>query len=188
MTSDVKAARAGAVPTAPAVERVDAEADAAPPMADRVLLATDGREIPPKAIEVAANLARRTNAPVHVFSIARVWGTAFGFPNPGLLPTKQEWDVQRRLVEKAVKALQRQGLAATGNVVGTRRGAKRIVAEAGRLGCDAIVMPADPPRNRLVADFIWSQEPYRVKRRAKIAVHLVVDEDTAAKPAAKRRA
>jgi hypothetical protein len=34
-------------------------------------------------------------------------------------------------------------------------------------------MAADPPRGRLVADFMRSQEPYRVRRRAKIPVYLV---------------
>ncbi len=38
--------------------------------------------------------------------------------------------------------------------------------EAERLDCAAIVMGADRPRNRFVADFMWSQEPYRVRRRA----------------------
>jgi nucleotide-binding universal stress UspA family protein len=127
-------------------------------------------------VDLAARMAERTNAPVHVFSIARVWGTTFGFPNPGLLPTKKEWDEQRRVVDKAVARLRRKGIDADGRVVGTRAGAKRIVREARRLKCDAIVMGADPPRNRLIADFIWSQEPYRVRRRARdLPVYLVVD-------------
>ena len=61
-------------------------------------------------------------------------------------------------------------------MLGTRKATKRIVGEAERLGCDAIVMAADPPRGRLVADFLWSQEPYRVRRRAKIPVYLVLAE------------
>ena len=141
-----------------------------------VLLASEAREIPRGAVDLAARMAERTNAPVHVFSIARVWGTTFGFPNPGLLPTKKEWDEQRRVVDKAVARLRRKGIDADGRVVGTRAGAKRIVREARRLKCDAIVMGADPPRNRLIADFIWSQEPYRVRRRARdLPVYLVVD-------------
>jgi hypothetical protein len=59
-----------------------------------VLLASEEREIPRAAVDLAARIAERSNAPVHVFSIARVWGTSFGFPNPGLLPTKKEWDRQ----------------------------------------------------------------------------------------------
>jgi hypothetical protein len=34
-------------------------------------------------------------------------------------------------------------------------------------------MAADPPRNRFISDLMWSQEPYRVQRRAKVPVHLV---------------
>jgi hypothetical protein len=36
-------------------------------------------------------------------------------------------------------------------------------------------MAADEPRNRIVADLMWSQEPYRVQRRAKVPVLLVTD-------------
>ena len=81
------------------------------------------------------------------FSIARVHGTAFGFPSPGLLPTKSEWQEQRDLVARG-QAL-RKGLQAEGEVVGTREAAARICSRpSGR--CDAIVMAADPaqPRGR----------------------------------------
>jgi nucleotide-binding universal stress UspA family protein len=138
-----------------------------------VLLASEEREIPRAAVQLAARMARRCRAPVHVFTIARVWGTSFGFPNPGLNPTKREWDAQRVNVEKTVAALRRKGIQADGRVVGTRAAAKRIVREARRLECDAIVMAADLPRSRWVADFIWSQEPYRVRRRADVPVYLV---------------
>jgi nucleotide-binding universal stress UspA family protein len=141
-----------------------------------VLLASEEREIPVEAVDLAAQMAEKSSAPVHVFSIARVWGTSFGFPNPGLLPTKKEWDEQRRVVDKAVARLRRKGIDADGRVVGTRAGAKRIVREARRLKCDAIVMGADPPRSRLISDFLWSQEPYRVRRRARdLPVYLVVE-------------
>jgi nucleotide-binding universal stress UspA family protein len=139
----------------------------------RVLLASEGRPIPRAAVEYAARLAGTYRAPVHVFSIARIWGTGLGIPVPGLLPTKYEWDEQRELVGDAVEALKQRGLPAEGHVVGTRRATKRIVGEAARLGCDVIVMAADPARNRLLADFMWSQEPYRVRRRAKVPVYLV---------------
>ena len=138
-----------------------------------VLLASEEREISRAAIQLAARMARRCRAPVHVFTIARIWGTTFGFPNPGLYPSKKEWDTQRVNVDKAVSALRRKGIDADGRVVGTRAGAKRIIREARRLECDAIVMGADPPRHRLLADFIWSQEPYRVRRRADVPVYLV---------------
>lgn len=135
----------------------------------RVLLASEGRRIPAAAIEAAAALSDR----VHVFTVVRVWGTSLGLPNPGLLPTKPEWDEQREVIRDAVAALTRHGVEATGHVLATRKPTKRIVGEAERLGCEAIVMAADPPRNRLVADLMWSQEPYRVRRRASMPVYLV---------------
>jgi nucleotide-binding universal stress UspA family protein len=142
----------------------------------RVLLASEGRPIPRAAVEYAARLAGTYRAPVHVFSIARIWGTGLGIPVPGLLPTKYEWDAQRELVAEAVDGLKKRGIEADGHVVGTRKATKRIVGEASRLGCDAIVMAADPARNRLVADFMWSQEPYRVRRRARVPVYLVTED------------
>jgi nucleotide-binding universal stress UspA family protein len=138
-----------------------------------LLVASEGRPIPDAAVTLAVDIARSNNARVYVFSIARVWGTGLGLPMPGLLPTKAEWDVQNESVRKAVMALRKRGVKAEGRVVGTRRSGKRIVAEAARLGCGAIVMGADKQRNRLVGDFSWSQEPYRVRRRARVPVYLV---------------
>jgi nucleotide-binding universal stress UspA family protein len=139
----------------------------------RILLASEGRPISPEALEFALELARSRRAAVHVFSVARVWGTSLGFPSPGLLPTRREWDQQREIVKSAVKKLKRAGVEAEGRVLGTRKAAKRIVGEAKRLGCDVIVMGADPPRNRVLADMMWSQEPYRVRRRSQLPVYLV---------------
>jgi nucleotide-binding universal stress UspA family protein len=138
-----------------------------------VLLASEERAIPKAAVDLAARIARRSGAEVHVFAIARVWGTSFGFPNPGLFPTKKEWATQHENVDRAIRRLERKGVAATGRVVGTRAGAKRIVREAERAGCDVIVMGADPPRSVAVRNFLWSQEPQRVARRARIPVYLV---------------
>jgi nucleotide-binding universal stress UspA family protein len=139
-----------------------------------VLLASEDRAIPKQAVDLAARIARRSGATVHVFSIARIWGTSFGFPNPGLFPSKREWQQQYDNVDRAIERLARKGVQADGRVIGTRAGAKRIVKEAERLGCDAIVMGADPPRAPVVRDFMWSQEPYRVRRRAAVPVYLVV--------------
>lgn len=127
-------------------------------------------------MELAAALARQRSTEVRVFSIARIHGTSLGLPMPGLLPSKREWDEQREIAHAAVRTLRRQGIAASARVVGTRRAGKRIVQEAMALGCDTIVMGADPRRSVLVADFLWSQEPYRVRRRgcrAGLQVHLV---------------
>jgi nucleotide-binding universal stress UspA family protein len=144
---------------------------------ERILLASEGRPISDAAIDKVVELARPGDASVRVFSIARVHGTQFGMPNPGLLPTKKEWQEQRDIVGRAVARLKRKGVDADGHVVGTRKSTKRILQEATLAGCDAIVMAADPDRNRAVGDFLWSQEPQRVRRKAKIPVFLVTEEE-----------
>jgi nucleotide-binding universal stress UspA family protein len=138
----------------------------------RILLASEGRTIPNAAIARVVELAER-GAMVRVFSIARVHGTAFGMPTPGLLPTRAEWTAQRDLVDKAIKRLKRKGLTAEGHVLGTRNATKKILQEASQYGCQAIVMAADPDRARFVATAMWSQEPQRVRRRARVPVFLV---------------
>jgi nucleotide-binding universal stress UspA family protein len=143
---------------------------------ERILLASEGREFSNAAVARVLELLDR-DASVYVLSIARVHGVAFGLPNPGLLPTKREWDEQREMVGKVVKRLKRKGIEADGRVVGTRNATKKIVEEAKISGCDAIVMTADADRNRVIGDFSWSQEPQRVRRKAKIPVFLVHEDD-----------
>lgn len=108
-----------------------------------------------------------------MLAVGRVHGSSFGLPNPGLLPTRKELEDLYGEVDKAIARLKRKGLEADGQVLATRNGAKRIAREAERLRCRAIVMAADPNRNALVRNFMWSQEPQRVARRARVPVHLV---------------
>jgi nucleotide-binding universal stress UspA family protein len=144
---------------------------------ERILLASEGRPFSDAAIARVVELARPSEASVRVFTIARIHGVSFGMQMPGLLPTKAEWKEQRDIVDKAVKRLERKGIEADGHVVGTRKSTKRILQEAEYAGCDAIVMGADPDRNRVTGDFSWSQEPQRVRRKAKIPVFLVHEDD-----------
>jgi nucleotide-binding universal stress UspA family protein len=144
----------------------------------RILLASEGRQIPDAAISQTIELAA-PGAFVHVFTVARVHGVAFGLPSPGLLPTKKEWAEQRDIVTKAIRRLERKGIEADGHVLGTRNGAKKIVQEATQHGCEAIVMAADADRNRVVGNLLWTQEPQRVRRRAKVPVFLVLEEGEA---------
>jgi nucleotide-binding universal stress UspA family protein len=142
----------------------------------RILLASEGRPIPPAAVARAIELAKPAGASVHVFTIARVHGTAFGMPSPGLLPTKKEWAAQRDIVSKTIRRLERRGVKADGHVLGTRNATKKILAEAAQERCEAIVMAADPDRNRVTGNMMWTQEPQRVRRKAKLPVYLVPDE------------
>jgi len=148
------------------------------PLFGRILLATEGRPIPDAAIRRVIELADPEGASVRVLSIARVHGTSFGMPNPGLLPSRDEWREQQEIVTKAIKRLKRKGIPADGHVIGTRKSTQKICEEATLQECEAIVMAADPDRRRLVADAMWSQEPQRVRRKAKIPVFLVPDPGT----------
>jgi nucleotide-binding universal stress UspA family protein len=143
---------------------------------ERVVVASEGRDISWPVLQQAFELARPSKAEVRIVLIARVWGTSLGFPNPGLNPSKQEWDERRLIARRAVEALEKAGFEASAQIVGTRKAAKRIVSEADKFGASAIVMGCDRDRG-LLGDFIWSQEPYRVRRRAKVPVYLIrVDE------------
>jgi hypothetical protein len=141
-----------------------------------VLLASEGRPFTVASIALAADLARAADGTVQVLSIARVHGVGFGLQAPGLIPTKAEWDEQREIVNRAVSRLRRRGLQAEGQVLGTRKPAKRICALAGELGSGAIVMGADPARAKLIRGMLWSQEPQAVERRSKVPVHLAIEE------------
>lgn len=139
----------------------------------RLMVASEGRPINHDVIVQALELARPLKAYVFVLSIARVWGTALGFPNPGLQPNKREWAEQKRIVKEAVVAFEKAGHESNGIVLATRRAAKRISSEAELRDMDAIVMGADHNRG-LLGDFSWSHEPYRVARRSRIVpVYLV---------------
>lgn len=138
----------------------------------RLVLASEGRQIPYTVMQRVFELARPHKAEVRVVSIARVWGTSLGFPNPGLLPSKHEWKEQKQIVRKAVSALEKAGFEASGHVIGTRKATKRILGEATQFKADAIIMGCDPDRG-ILGDFAWAHEPYRVARRARVPVYLV---------------
>jgi nucleotide-binding universal stress UspA family protein len=108
-----------------------------------------------------------------VLAIGRVHGASFALPNPGLLPTRKELEDLYAEVDRAIGRLERKGVDARGEVLATRNGAKRIARRAEGLGCQAIVMAADPDASPLKRNFMWSQEPQRVARRSKVPVHLV---------------
>jgi nucleotide-binding universal stress UspA family protein len=91
------------------------------------------------------------------------------------MPNKKELAEAKENVTRAVKRLKKKGVYAEGHILATRKSTKRIVQEAIKEECDAIVMAADPDRNRWVSDFLWEQEPQRVRRKAKIPVFLVLE-------------
>jgi nucleotide-binding universal stress UspA family protein len=136
-----------------------------------VLLASEGRPFSAEALAAARALAAVHGTRVHVLVTTRIWGTGMGLPHPGLLPSKKEMGAARDLVDAAIRDLEKHGLEAEGQVIGTRRPAKVIVREAELLKVDAIVMGADPKKR--LGDWRWSNEPYRVAALAPLPVCLV---------------
>ncbi len=78
--------RAGA-PDSSAVRK--AKLDEQPTQRAAVLVATMGVEHPADVIRRAVELS--AGAPVAVVTIARIYGSSLGLPNPGLMPTRRRW-------------------------------------------------------------------------------------------------
>ena len=67
-----------------------------------VLIASTGEPIPEAAVNRAVTLSG--GEPVAVVSIARIYGSALGLPNPGLMPTQKELGAQRARVAQTLAA------------------------------------------------------------------------------------
>lgn len=109
-----------------------------------------------------------------MLTIARLWGTGLGLPHPGLRPSKNEMAEQEAEVARTIGQLESLGVKSSGHIVTTRKPGRSILKEADRQECEAIVMGADPRRTWMVRDFMWSQEPYRVRRRAAVPTYLIL--------------
>jgi hypothetical protein len=114
--------------------------DKQPDQAAEVLIASVGVPIPSAVIRTAVQLSE--GGPVAVISIARIYGSSLGLPNPGLMPTKKEMAEQRALVAKAVSRLERSGVEAWGQVAATRRFAKTIAGAARARGAQHVLVVA----------------------------------------------
>jgi hypothetical protein len=89
---------------------------------------------------------------VAIVAIARIYGSSFGLPSPGLMPTRKEMEEQLAVVNKAIARLERAGIEAWGQVASTRRYAKTI-AQAGRargVSSVLVVTPEVPRWRRLM--------------------------------------
>lgn len=124
-----------------------------------VLLASVDGSFSRKAIAEAVSRSG-PDGRVYVVSVARIHGTAFGFPHPALYPNKQERAEHRAAVAKAIRALEKSGITARGEVVATRHAARTLAGKARRRECEQIVVSARP-RSRLGV-LSWSNEPHRL--------------------------
>ena len=103
--------------------------DPQPTSAAAVLLASSGSPFSRAAVRRAHELA--AGEPVAVLSILKVYGSQFGLPNPGLMPTRREREEQLTVVRRAIDALERRGCTADGQVAATRS-AGRMIAKVAR--------------------------------------------------------
>jgi len=90
-----------------------------------VLLASDGRRgFGSRAVARAAALAGSET--VAVVTIAKIYGSSFGLPAPGLMPTKDEMNERLAWIRDALARLERKGVEADGQVAQTRRAVRTI--------------------------------------------------------------
>ena len=111
-----------------------------------VLLASSGAPFSKAAISRARELA--SGEPVAVLTILKIYGSAFGLPNPGLLPTGREREEQLSIVGRAITELERRGCRADGQVAATRS-AGRMIAKVARARQVRYVVMDDRPESGL---------------------------------------
>ena len=109
-----------------------------------VLLATTGEPFSKAAIRRAHE--RAAGEPVAVLAILKVYGSQFGLPNPGLLPTRREREEQFALVRRAIDALERRGGSADGQIATTRSAGRTIAKVARARGVRYVVMDDREPK------------------------------------------
>ena len=105
-----------------------------------VLLASTGGEFRPESIALSASIANR--GLVGVLIIARIYGSSFGLPNPGLLPTKKERETAQDRVDSAIDQLLRLGIRADGQIMMTRNIASSISRVARARTADRVIVEA----------------------------------------------
>jgi len=107
-----------------------------------VLLASSGSPFSRAAIRRAHELA--AGEPVAVLSILKVYGSSFGLPNPGLMPTKREREEQFANVQQAIKDLERLGGTVDGQIAATRSAGRTIAKVARVRDVNWVVMDSPP--------------------------------------------
>jgi hypothetical protein len=136
-----------------------------------VLLAPEGREpLSPEAIARAAELASPDG--VAVLAIAKIYGTQFGLPHPGLMPTQAEVDLRRQWIADAIAALERRGVEADGQLAATRKAIKLIARVAVARSVQHVVV--DQSTQTGVRLMIEGDTGKDVRRRLRGAAEVIV--------------
>jgi hypothetical protein len=133
-----------------------------------VLLASSGAPFSKAAVRRARELA--AGEPVAVLSILKIYGSTFGLPNPGLLPTRREREEQFTNVKRAINQLERSGCTADGQIAATRSAA-RTIARVARVRQVRVVVMDDSTESgvrRVIESSITSTVRRRLAGRADI--------------------
>jgi nucleotide-binding universal stress UspA family protein len=133
-----------------------------------VLLASSGAPFSKAAVRRARELA--AGGPVAVLSILKIYGSTFGLPNPGLLPTRREREEQFANVQKAISQLERSGCKADGQIAATRS-AGRMIAKVARVRQVRVVVMDDSAESgvrRVIEGSVTSIVRRRLAGRADI--------------------
>jgi nucleotide-binding universal stress UspA family protein len=133
-----------------------------------VLLASSGAPFSKAAVRRARELA--AGEPVAVLSILKIYGSTFGMPNPGLLPTRREREEQFANVSKAINQLERSGCTADGQIAATRS-AGRMIAKVARARQVRVVVMDDSAESgvrRVIEGSVTSTVRRRLAGRADI--------------------
>ena len=109
-----------------------------------VLLASTGEPFSKAAVRRAHELA--AGETVAVLTILKVYGSQFGLPNPGLLPTRREREEQYTLMQRTIAALERRGGGTVDGQIAATRSAGRTIAKVARARNVRYVVMDDRPQ------------------------------------------
>ena len=107
-----------------------------------VLLASSGSPFTRAAMRRARELA--AGQPVAVLSILKVYGSTFGLPNPGLLPSHREREEQLAIIRRAIDELEKRGCSVDGQIAATRSAGRTIAKVARARQVRYVVMDSHP--------------------------------------------
>jgi len=144
--------------------------DPAPDSPRAVLLVPLGGKVSSAAMLQAHDLAE--GRPIAVLALLKIYGYSLGMPNPGLLPTAKEREVERAVVADAIAGLERLGDSVDGQVAMTRHPARMIATVARTRAVHHVLI--EQPKVSQVRRFLEGDMIAGVRRRLGGTVEIVV--------------
>jgi hypothetical protein len=137
----------------------------------RVLLVTVATAPEPELVHKTLELAGPEHAKITVLGVAKIYGTSFGLPHPGLQPNRIEWQIVRDGVEEAADELRSSGFEVRVGLTRARNVPKMVAKWVQARNFHAVVVSApDKPRWRALVEGDLARE---ITRRSGVPVHAV---------------